>query len=62
MCKRTKNPRKYSYTYFNAEGLKRKVDNPHFLEFIQNFTIATIMETWKPGSQNQQKQLYRGVI
>ena len=46
MCK-GKSPEYLKLFSFNAEGLKPKLEDPKFLETIQDYDISILTETWK---------------
>ena len=46
MCKKDF-PHNIRILSFNVEGLKHKIEDPQFIEFIQDFDIAILSETWK---------------
>ena len=46
MCK-GKSPEHLKLFSFNVEGLKPKLEDPNFLETIQDYDISILTETWK---------------
>ena len=46
MCK-GKSPEHLRLFTFNGEGLKPKLEDPNFLETIQDYDISILTETWK---------------
>ena len=46
MCK-GKSPEHLKLFSFNVEGLKPKLEEPNFLETIQDYDISILTETWK---------------
>ena len=46
MCK-GKSPGHLQLISFNVEGLKPKIEDPNFLEIIQDYDILILTETWK---------------
>ena len=46
MCK-AKPPENIKLLSFNVEGLKPKLEDPNFLEFVNNYDISILTETWK---------------
>ena len=46
MCKR-KSPEHLKLFIFNVEGLKPRLEDPNFLETIQDYGISILAETWK---------------
>ena len=46
MCKR-KSPEHLKLFSFNVEGLKPRLEDPNFLETIQDYGISILAETWK---------------
>ena len=46
MCKE-KSPEHLKLFSFNVEGLKPRLEDPNFLETIQDYGISILAETWK---------------
>ena len=47
MCKGKQLPKNINFLNFNVDGLKPKLEEPHFLKFIENYDISILTETWK---------------
>ena len=47
MCKGKELPQNIKILSFNVEGLKPKLDDPNFLEFIKYYDISIFSEAWK---------------
>ena len=46
MCKSRK-PQAINIFSFNVEGLKPKLGDPNFIDFIQKYDVVIFTETWK---------------
>ena len=46
MCKGRK-PEAINILSFNVKGLKPKLDDPNFIDFIQKYDVVILTETWK---------------
>ena len=49
MCKRRK-PQAINILSFNVEGLKPKLGDPNFKDFIQKYDVVIFTETWKANT------------
>ena len=47
ICKGKELPQNINILSFNVEGLKPKLEDPNFLEFIKDYDISIFSETWK---------------
>ena len=47
MCKGKELPQNIKILSFNVEGLKPKLEDPNFLEFIKDYDISIFSKTWK---------------
>ena len=47
MCKGKELPQNIKILSFNTEGLKPKLEDPNFLEFIKDYHVSIFLETWK---------------
>ena len=47
MCKGKELPQNINILSFNKEGLKPKLEDSNFLEFIKDYDISILRETWK---------------
>ena len=47
MCKEKELPQNIKILSFNVEGLKPKLEDPNFLEFIKDYDISVFSKTWK---------------
>ena len=47
MCKGKELPQNIKILSLNVEGLKPKLKDPNFLEFIKDYDISIFNETWK---------------
>ena len=50
MCKANRIPQNLQILSYNVEGLKPKLDNLSFTDFIQKYDISIFTETWKSNN------------
>ena len=49
MCKGRK-PQAINILSFNVEGLKPKLGDPNYIDFIQKYDVVIFTETWKANT------------